>query len=50
MFIDNITIYVKAGDGGNGAVSFHRDKYVAAGGPDAPRDAAVHAGGVEPHA
>ena len=34
MFIDNITIYVKAGDGGNGAVSFHREKYVAAGGPD----------------
>ena len=34
MFIDNIKIYVKAGDGGNGAVSFHREKYVAAGGPD----------------
>ena len=34
MFIDNIEIYVKAGDGGNGAVSFHREKYVAAGGPD----------------
>ena len=34
MFIDNITIYVKAGDGGNGAVSFHREKYVSAGGPD----------------
>ncbi len=33
-FIDNIKIYVKAGDGGNGAVSFHREKYVAAGGPD----------------
>ena len=34
MFIDNITIYVKAGNGGNGAVSFHREKYVSAGGPD----------------
>ncbi|MBQ7377908.1 MAG: GTPase ObgE [Clostridia bacterium] len=34
MFVDNIKIYVKAGDGGNGAVSFHREKYVAAGGPD----------------
>ena len=34
MFVDNITIYVKAGNGGNGAVSFHREKYVAAGGPD----------------
>ncbi len=34
MFIDIVTIYVKAGDGGNGAVSFHREKYVAAGGPD----------------
>ena len=34
MFIDNITIYTKAGDGGNGAVTFHREKYVSAGGPD----------------
>ncbi len=34
MFIDNIKIYTKAGDGGNGAVSFHREKYVSAGGPD----------------
>ena len=34
MFIDVVTIHVKAGDGGNGAVSFHREKYVAAGGPD----------------
>ena len=33
-FIDNIKIYVKAGDGGDGAVSFHREKYVSAGGPD----------------
>ena len=34
MFIDNIKIYVKAGNGGNGAVTFHREKYVSAGGPD----------------
>ncbi|MBQ7475619.1 MAG: GTPase ObgE [Clostridia bacterium] len=34
MFIDKIRIYVKAGDGGNGAVSFRREKYVAKGGPD----------------
>ncbi len=34
MFIDNIKIYLKAGNGGNGAISFHREKYVAAGGPD----------------
>ena len=33
-FIDNIKIYVKAGDGGDGAISFHREKYVSAGGPD----------------
>ncbi len=33
-FIDHATIFVKAGDGGNGSVSFHREKYVAAGGPD----------------
>ena len=34
MFVDNIKIYVKAGDGGHGAISFHREKYVPAGGPD----------------
>lgn len=34
MFVDLAKIRVKAGDGGNGAVSFHREKYVAAGGPD----------------
>lgn len=34
MFVDIVRISIKAGDGGNGAVSFHREKYVAAGGPD----------------
>ena len=34
MFVDTAKIYIKAGDGGDGAVSFHREKYVAAGGPD----------------
>lgn len=34
MFVDIATISLKAGNGGNGAVSFHREKYVAAGGPD----------------
>ncbi len=34
MFIDKISIYVRAGDGGNGAVSFRREKYVNHGGPD----------------
>jgi GTP-binding protein len=33
VFIDKIKIYVKAGNGGNGAIAFHREKYVAAGGP-----------------
>ncbi|HBH95009.1 MAG TPA: GTPase CgtA [Ruminococcaceae bacterium] len=34
MFVDVVKISLKAGDGGNGAVSFYREKYVAAGGPD----------------
>ena len=34
MFVDQARISIKAGDGGDGAVSFHREKYVAAGGPD----------------
>lgn len=34
MFVDQAKILIKAGDGGDGAVAFHREKYVAAGGPD----------------
>ncbi len=34
MFIDIAKVHIKAGKGGDGAVSFHREKYVAAGGPD----------------
>ena len=34
MFIDYVKITVKSGNGGNGAVTFRREKYVAAGGPD----------------
>ena len=34
MFVDKARITIKAGNGGNGAVSFHREKYVNAGGPD----------------
>ena len=33
-FVDTAKITVRSGNGGNGAVSFHREKYVAAGGPD----------------
>lgn len=34
LFADEAKIFIKAGDGGNGAVSFHRAKYVPDGGPD----------------
>lgn len=34
MVIDYVKIKVKAGNGGNGATSFRREKYIAAGGPD----------------
>ena len=34
MFVDIAKIKITAGDGGNGAVAFRREKYVAAGGPD----------------
>jgi len=34
MFVDEVRIYVKAGDGGNGCSSFRREKYIPKGGPD----------------
>ncbi|MGN1080488.1 MAG: GTPase CgtA, partial [Acutalibacteraceae bacterium] len=34
MFVDTAKIKIRSGNGGNGAVSFRREKYVAAGGPD----------------
>ena len=34
MFIDEAQIWVKAGDGGNGCVSFRREKFIPKGGPD----------------
>ena len=33
MFVDQVSVYVKAGDGGNGLASFRREKYVPKGGP-----------------
>lgn len=34
MLVDKVKVYLRAGDGGNGCVSFHREKYVSHGGPD----------------
>ena len=34
QFVDKARIFIKAGDGGDGCSSFHREKYVNAGGPD----------------
>lgn len=34
MFVDEVRIFIKAGDGGNGAVAWRREKYIPAGGPD----------------
>ena len=34
QFFDHVKIKIKAGDGGNGAIAFHREKYISHGGPD----------------
>ncbi|HPG92744.1 MAG TPA: GTPase ObgE [Clostridia bacterium] len=34
MYLDKVSIFIKGGDGGNGAVSFHTEKFVPNGGPD----------------
>ena len=44
MFVDQVKITAKAGNGGNGAVSFHREKFVQNGGPDGG-DEHAHADG-----
>ena len=34
MLVDDVKIYVRSGDGGNGVISFRREKYIPKGGPD----------------
>ena len=46
QFVDTAKITVRSGDGGNGCVAFHREKYVAAGGPDGGGRQYVHPDGL----
>jgi len=41
QFLDEAKVYVRSGDGGNGCVSFRREKFVEFGGPDAEPGAGV---------
>jgi GTP-binding protein len=41
MFLDRVTIWVRAGDGGDGAATFRREAHVPKGGPDGGRGGSI---------
>ena len=45
-FVDEVSIHVQAGDGGNGALSFRREKFMPMGGPDGATSGEVGFGGL----